>query len=183
MDFLDFDGRDLYFDAPSSEKVDELIQSASEAYPDEEAEFCLLKSYFLEPSSLYVLVAMYRYYYYQHRYEDAMEVAERALDVSGKQLGYIGSWQDLNMDILGSGVFVSMGLTRFYLLGLKASAYILMRLGDMEGAVDRLEKVREVDPSNQFGAQDLLEIAKRRLREIELDRSGIENVSTLSRYR
>ncbi len=183
MDFLDFEGRDLYFDSPNSSKVDELIHLSSEAYPDDKAEYYLLRSYFYEPDNLSVLVALYRYYYYQHQYERALNVAERALEVSGKQLGYMVGWEDLNQASLGNGVLVSMGLTRFYLLGLKASAYLLMRLDDLDGAIQRLSKIQELDPADQFGVNDLLAIARRRLNEQEIEKLGSDKVSALQSYR
>ena len=183
MDFLDFDGKDLYFDSSTSTEVDELIHQAALAYPDEQAELYLLRCYFYEPENLSVHVSLYRYYYYKHDYKSALKVAKHTLDVSGKVLGYMGSWKDLNQDELGNGVLVSMGLTRYYLLGLKASAYLLMRLEDLEGAVERLEKVKEMDPVNQFGVKDLLDIAKRRLREIEIEKHEAINIRALSSYR
>ena len=183
MDFLDFDGRDLYFDTPTSNEVEKLIHKASLAYPDKKAEFYLLRCYFYEPENLSVHVALYRYYYYQHDYQSAMKVAERTLEVSGKTLDYMGTWKDLNQDRLGGGVLVSMGLTRYYLLGLKASAYLLMRLGDLEGAIERLEKVKEMDPADKFGVQELIDIAKTRLSDIEIEKYDAENVSALNHYR
>ncbi len=183
MDFLDFDGRDLYFDSRTSEEVEELIHKASVAYPEDEAELYLLRCYFYEPDNLSVHVSLYRYYYYKHDYQSALKVAERTLEVAGKNLGYNESWRELSLARLSGGVMVSMGLTRYYLLGLKASAYLLMRLEDLKGAVERLEKVHEMDPADQFGIKDLLAIAKRRMSDIEIEKRGSGKVSIISNYR
>lgn len=183
MDFLDFDGKDLYFDSPTSKEVEELINKASILYPDEKAEQCLLRCYLAEPENLSVHVSLYRYYYYKHDYNSALKVAERTLETAGKSLGYLGNWKDLSQGNLMRGLLVSMGLTRYYLHALKASAYLLMRIDDLEQAVQRLEKVKEMDSENQFGVEELLQIAKRRLREIEIENYDADNVSTLSSYR
>ena len=110
-------------------------------------------------------------------------MAERTLETAGKSLGYLGNWKDLSQGNLMRGLLVSMGLTRYYLHALKASAYLLMRIDDLEQAVQRLEKVKEMDSENQFGVEELLQIAKRRLREIEIENYDADNVSTLSSYR
>ena len=159
MDFLDFEGQDLYFDEPVSDQVAELIQQAADLYPNAEAEAYLLRSYFLEPQHLTVLVALYRYFYYRHRYQDALLVAERALVLTGERLGLRTEWQQLSMSELGNGILVSMGFTRFYLLVLKASGYLKLRVGDVDDAILRLEKVVELDPRDQFGAGFLLDLA------------------------
>ena len=161
MDFLDFEGQDLYFDSPVSAEVSELLDTAAESYPDENAEKCLMRSYFLEPDHLMVLVALYRFFYYQHRYEDALIVADRSLKVAGEKLNLRTSWENLTPAHLGSGVFVSMGLTRFYLLGLKARSYLKLRLNDLDGAIECLDKLEELDPNDQFGYRFLTKIARR----------------------
>ena len=183
MDFLDFDGKDLYFDSPTSKEVEDLINKASILYPDEKAELCLLRCFLAEPENLSVHVSLYRYYYYKHDYVAALKVAERTLESAGKALGYLGNWKDMTEGNLMRGLLVSMGLTRYYMHALKASAYVLMRIDDLQQAVQRLEKVNEMDTENQFGAEELLQIARRRLREIEIENHEADNVSTLSSYR
>lgn len=160
MDFLDFEGQDLYFDDPISAEVSELIDNAARVYPDEKAEDYLMKAYFLEPSHFMVHVALYRYFYYQHRYEDALIIANRSLIVAGEKLNLRTNWENLSPEDIGSGVFVSMGLTRFYLLGLKAIAYLKLRLHKLDEAIDCLTKLKELDPNDQFGTEFLMKVAK-----------------------
>ena len=161
MDFLDFEGQDLYFDDPISDEVKGLLDNAAKIYPDEEAEHLLMRAYFFEPRHLMVLVALYRYFYYQHRYEDALIIADRSLEVSADKLDIRVNWWELKPEHLGSGVFISMGLTRFYLLGLKARAYLLLRLNDLDGAIDCLSKLEELDPNDQFGSAFLMKVARK----------------------
>ena len=159
MDFLDFEGEKLYFDEPVSEEVQNLLDEASELGRDDAAEQVLMRAYFLEPNHLTVLVAMYRYYYYTQRLADALVVGERALQVSADMLGLRTNWDELNIYELGEGVMVSMGLTRFYLHALKAVGFIYLRMQNIPESLARLNKLAELDTSDQFGARPLIEIA------------------------
>lgn len=179
MDFLDFDDHSLYFDEPLTEEQEALLVQASEHYPEPQAERLLSRLYAQKPESLTVLVALYRFYYYQHRYEEAFDVAERAINVSAKMMGLTMSWEQINEQYLGQGVFVSMGLLRFYMLALKGSAFLLLRLGRIEQAMPRLNKIVELDPADQFGAAFLLHMAQKE--QVNQSVAGQENIESLFR--
>lgn len=158
MDLMDFDQAGLYFDEPVAEPVQELIAEAGRHYGHTEAEALLHKAYFLAPEALVVLVALYRYYFYQHRLEDALIVADRALHIVGRRLGFPDEWTRLHPDFLGQAVMRSMGLLRFYLSVLKASGYINLRLGRMEQGRAQIEKLVELDSHDRFGGKALLAV-------------------------
>jgi tetratricopeptide (TPR) repeat protein len=159
MDLLDFTGEELYFDQPLSDGVEELLAAAAEGYGSEEAEQKLLTAYFLAPENFTVLVALYRYFYYQHRYGDALLVADRVLVITASLLGINSDWRRLTDMDLAYGVQHSMALTRFYLYALKGAGYLGLRLGDYQGARARLQKIVELDTSDRIGAKALLELA------------------------
>jgi tetratricopeptide (TPR) repeat protein len=161
LDLLEFESEDLYFDEPLNAEVKKNLETAAEAYAyDEEyAEISLMRAYFLEPEHPMVLVALYRYYYYQHRLADALLVADRVLQVFAKRLELPENWRELNEDWIGGGVLISMTLLRFYMLALKGAGYIELRLGEYESAIARLKKVVELDANDRLGAQALLNIA------------------------
>ena len=161
MDFLGYDDHSLYFDESLSEEYEAVLKHASELYPQPEAEAMLDRLHEAKPESLTVLVALYRFYYYQHRNEEALTIAEQAIKVSAQKMGLKMGWERLNEQYLGQGVFVSMGLIRFYMLALKGSAYLLLRLGRIDEAIPRLNKIVELDPSDQFGAEFLLHMAEK----------------------
>lgn len=169
MDFLDFSGEKLYFDDPVSLEVEKLLKRASDLGTSDDAEASLMRAYFLEPEHLTVQVALYRYFFYKHRYDEALVVADRTLEITAKRLGLRRSWSEMTATEMGHGVLVSMGLTRFYLFCLKASGYIYMRLGDMVSALERLNKMAQLDPADQFGSSILIEIAKRHMAKAEED--------------
>ena len=79
VDFLDLADGTLYFDEAPVPGVDALIAEAAALYGEPEAEARLLRAYFLAPEQLSVIVALYRYYFYQHRLDDTLIVAERAI--------------------------------------------------------------------------------------------------------
>jgi len=158
VDLLDFSESTLYFDEPLAEKASMLIEQAAAEYGDNDVEPLLLKAYEISPEHLTVLVALYRYYYYQHRLEDALEVAHKALAVSGERL-HFPNWNKLNTEHLGAGALVSMGMVRFYLLALKAAGYLNLRLLNWGPAIDMLMKVTELDEADRLGSAALLEIA------------------------
>ncbi|MDX1811044.1 MAG: hypothetical protein R3240_03795 [Gammaproteobacteria bacterium] len=159
MDLLDFEGQDLYFDEHIPAEVDALINDASELYGTPAAEEKLLKAFFLAPDNLTVLVALYRYYYYQHKYEETLVIAEHALKFSGQRLGFPRDWRELNIDYLGAGAIKSMGMVRFYLIALKGAGYINLRLSNFVVAQDMLTKVMELDSSNRLNVSELLAVA------------------------
>jgi tetratricopeptide (TPR) repeat protein len=160
MDLLDFDGEPMYFDEPVSPEVERLLSEAAEAYGDDEAEERLLLAYFHQPEHLTVLVALYRYFYYRHRYREALITADRAIALTAARLDLPASWKDLREADLGQSVLISMSLTRFLLLALKGSGYLLFRLGDAAEALERFEKVAEIDTSDRLGIGELRAMAR-----------------------
>ena len=158
MDLMDFDQPTLYYDDPVSPEVERLLGSAAASYGEDEAEASLLRAYFLAPEHLVVLVALYRYYFYQHRLEDALIVADRAMAVAGRRLALPEEWQHLHPEHVGHAVLRSMGLLRFYLLVLTAAGYIHMRLERFETGRAMLEKLAELDSHDRLGGKALLDV-------------------------
>lgn len=165
VDLLDFDQTALYFDDPVPSEVEALIAQAAGLYGEEKAEALLLRAYFLAPEQLSVLVALYRYYFYQHRLADALKVGQRALAVVGVRLGLPQDWTRLHPEHVGHAVMRSMGLTRFYLSVLKATAYILLRLDRRGEGRAMLAKLVELDSHDRMGAAALLAVVEASERE------------------
>lgn len=165
MDLQDFEAEDLYFNATIDPEVTSLLEEAANLYPEAEAETLLLRAYFLAPEDLNVLVALYRYFYYQHRLRDALVVAHKAIAVSGKRLHLPEDWRHLTRLHLGQGVLVSMTLTRFYLMAHKGAGYLEMRLGELADAVGRLQTLVNIDSNDRLSVKTLLDLAQERLQE------------------
>jgi len=160
MDLLDIKENNLYFDEPMPEEAEKLINSAAVQYGEKNVEPLLLRAYALAPRHLTILVGLYRYYYYQHRLHDALDVAHKTLNVAAKRLEFPSTYQDLTPLHMGAGALKSMGMVRFYLLALKAAGYLNLRLQRWNHAISMLSKVTELDQMDRLGANALLEIAK-----------------------
>jgi len=168
MDLLNFEQAELYFDEPISAEVEHLIEMGAENYGTDDGELMLLRANFIAPQHLVVLVALYRYYFYQHRFEDALLVAESTLAVVGRRLAFPDTWQRLCEANLGAGIMRSMGLVRFYLMVLKATGYVNLRLANFETGQAMLEKLVELDSHDRMGGKALLEV---------LQHSQMENIN------
>jgi hypothetical protein len=158
MDLLDFSDCKLYFEDDLPPEAERLIAQAAAEYGDPAAEFSLLRAHLLAPENLSVLVGLYRYYFYQHRLDDALIVAERAMQLSGRHLGLPTNWELLDETRLGTAAKNSFGLLRFYLLALKAASVVLLRLGQISASRARLIKLAGLDSRDQLGAAKLLEV-------------------------
>jgi hypothetical protein len=158
MDLMDFDQATLYFDDPISPEVERLIAQAGAGYGSDETENLLLRAYFLAPTQLVVLVALYRYYFYQHRLDDALIVADRTLEAAGSRLNFPEAWQQLHPEHLGYAAMRSIGLLRFYLMVLKAAGYINLRLGRTAAGEAMLKKLIEMDSHDRLGGKSLLDV-------------------------
>lgn len=158
MDLLDFSDCKLYFEDELPAAAERLIAQAASEYGEPAAEMSLLRAHLLAPENLSVLVGLYRYYFYQHRLEDALQVAERAMQLSGRHLGLPQDWKLLDETRLGSAAANSFGLLRFHLLALKAASVVLLRLGQISESRARLIKLAGLDSRDQLGAAKLLEV-------------------------
>lgn len=159
MDMQDFEGQDMYFDEPMPKQVEVLISEAAESYGNGDAEEKLLRAYVIAPKNLTLLVALYRFYYYQHRWHDALHIADQAMQVSGELLDMTTHWRLLTPGHLGKPALKSMGLLRFYFLALKGAGYLCLRMENRDDAIERLQKVVQLDPQDRLGASFLLNMA------------------------
>ena len=155
MDLLDFDDPDLYFERAEDPDVTRLIALASVRYGTKAAEQALRDALGLSPDSLLVLVALYRYYYYQHNLESARAIGERALGVVSEQLG-LSADVPPGCDELGAAFRRAPAAARFYLLTRKALGYLSLRLGDWGEARSQLTAVAEFDHHDRLGCKLLL---------------------------
>ena len=157
MDLSDLGKASLYFDPPPPVAVDNLLRQA-EGATESGAELALLKAHLLAPENLSVLLALYRHYRERGDLGTALVVAERGCRIAGGPLGFPDDWRELEALHLGRAVVVSMGRVRFYLLALKASAYLCLRLGRLDEGYQRLCRVRRLDERDRLGAGSLLNI-------------------------
>lgn len=159
IDLLDTDGDDLYFLSPLADNIDRLLRDAADRYETGDAELPLLRAYALSNRHLTVLVGLYRYYYYQHRLEEAISIAEQAMEITGQRLSLDQHWTALNLQTFSQKASETqlISMARFYLMALKGWAYLKLRLSQIDEGVSALKKILELDPQDRVGAKALLE--------------------------
>lgn len=162
MDLLDFEAKDLYFQQEDSQEVQDLIKFASELYASGEAELPLLKAYLRAPESLNVLVALNRFYYYQHRLSEALIISEKALSLIQNGIDLPDNWRLLEMSHINDAPKQSLSRIRLYLFTLKSIGFLNMRLENLELSRCIFEKLVAVDVKDRIGAKGLLELVLQR---------------------
>lgn len=144
--------------APNMEPaVNALLQQAVAAYSDtERAEDLLWQAQRMAPRQLEVYIALYKFYFYKYRLEDAERVAGMALAQAAEQGGFSADWRLLSV---ASTDWCRDGAERVYLYSLKALGFIRLRRGDADGGTAILEKLTELDPTDQVGGSVLMDLA------------------------
>lgn len=162
MDLLEFDAKDLYFEREDSPEVKALIQYASEGYASGEAELLLLKAYLRSPESLNVLVALNRFYYYQHRLQEALLISEKALVLIQRGIGFPEHWEMLEARHIDAAPKDLLTRIRLYLFTLKSVGFLNMRLENLPLSRSIFEKLVALDSKDRIGAKGLLELVVHR---------------------
>jgi tetratricopeptide (TPR) repeat protein len=168
MDLLDFEAQGLYFEQPDVAGVKELIATAAENYAGGNAELALLKAYFLAPESLNVLVALNRFYYYQHRLEEALSATTKVLTVIRPMIAFPEDWHELQSGHIDDAPADLLTKIRLYLFTLKAVGFLNMRLGNLDLSQSVFEKLVELDSKDRIGAQGLLELVVKRKTDVAM---------------
>ncbi len=120
----------------------ELIQRARDAVPGHPA----------------TLIALYRYHFYGHRLNQALDVAQDALAMARSAL------QPPVQDDAGALPVISdddarfNAAARFYLFTLKGYAYLHLRLGHIESGRLALSTLKQLDPHDRVGGAVLLTV-------------------------
>ncbi len=141
---------DVLFAPDMPSDVNEVLQEAVALYEDtSRAEDTLWHAYNMAPDRLEVYVALYKFYFYKNKIEDAEDVALLALRKSAELGGFPSDWRVLNVD--STQWIPAQVPQRFYLYTLKALAFINLRFGRNSVAEELLDKLAELDPEDQVG--------------------------------
>jgi Flp pilus assembly protein TadD len=126
---------------------------------DAVAEQWLLQAATLAPEHPAVLLAHYRYFLYKHRYQEAERYARRCLGQASDELGLpavLMDTQPTHADFTSTDPRV-----RFWLYGMQALGYVVIRAGRQQEGVALMRKVVELDPSDQTKTRVLLEVIEK----------------------
>lgn len=161
MDLLQFEAQDLYFQQEDSQEVQDLIRFASELYGSGEAELPLLKAYLRAPESLNVLVALNRFYYYQHRLTEALLISEKALMLIRQGIDFPDDWRQLDVKHISGAPKDVLVRIRLYLFTLKSIGFLNMRIKNLTLSRSIFQKLVELDDKDRIGAKSLLDMVVR----------------------
>jgi tetratricopeptide (TPR) repeat protein len=143
-------------DIPSH--INACLQKAVAAYDDSEtAEKLLWQAHKLDPNQLEVYVALYKFYFYKNRVDEAEAVVLQSLKQAAELGRFDADWKRLTPS--SSDWYSTANPQRLYLYALKALSFIKLRRSDVEGAQSILAKLRELDPTDQVGGSVLQDLA------------------------
>jgi hypothetical protein len=142
--------------------VNEQLQKAASSITNgPESLEALCMAHVMAPQQLEVLVALYKFHFYQGALDQAEDYVFQALIKSAQAGGFKYDWERLTPestdwnDVRGPG--------RVYLYSLKALAFIRLRQDNPAHAENILDTLRRLDPEDKVGAnviRDLLHAMK-----------------------
>ena len=138
--------------------VDQRLTMAAASYHDAKtAEALLLDAQSIDPTCLPVYFALYKFYFYKSRLNEAEDITRQALVTSAAQADIPEDWRQL---AFGSSDWSATDQPQhFYLFSLKALAFIRLRLGHGDEAQAILTKLEELDPLDTVGASVIRALA------------------------
>jgi len=112
----------------------------------------------MKPDQLEVYIALYKICFYRGHFDEAEQVALDALQQSAKDAGFDNDWQQLNPD--STDWTVNEGPARLYLYSLKALAFICLRKGQHDVALQVLKKLQQLDSNDLVGGSVIMDLAQ-----------------------
>ncbi|MES9812515.1 MAG: hypothetical protein ABW161_06585 [Candidatus Thiodiazotropha sp.] len=154
-----FTGNYVHFGFGLAPEVNAHLQRAAAVVTNRDSSLeALIEALKLAPDQLEVLVALYKFHFYQGETEKAQDLVFQTLIKSSLLGGFSHDWKRLSskstdwVDPRGPG--------RVFLYSLKALAFIRLRQNDLTDAESILGVLNRLDPTDQVGAdvvRDLLQ--------------------------
>jgi hypothetical protein len=123
------------------------------------AEQLFLQAQQLDTSCLQTYFALYKFYFYQGRLEEAETHVLAGLTVAASQGGFPGDYRLLALET-GRWDMYASEICLFYLYTLKALAFIKLRQDQAIEAHSILALLREIDPEDRCGASVIMQLAQ-----------------------
>lgn len=143
-------------------RAERALRAAGQSFEhDTIAEQWLLKAASIAPDHPAILLGHYRYHLYKHHYHDAEHYARRCLAVAADELGIPNdplAARATHADFASSDPRV-----RFWLYGVQALGYVIIRAGRTQQGIALLRKLVELDPSDQTKTLALLHVIEQAL--------------------
>jgi tetratricopeptide (TPR) repeat protein len=129
------------------------LKLASDSYADTQTSEEQIRLALTEnPDSLDALVGAYRFFFYKHNYEQALQIGDRLMSFLEKRSHLDESTLALRQDLDD---------VRLYLSCLFSTSWVLCRMEKMDEARERVERLNTLDPQDKFGGGFLKNILDR----------------------
>ena len=147
----------LFGDATETLDVRALLEGARQARTDPvAAERAVTSALAAAPDDFGARLGAYRFYFYNHRFGEALPHAAFLVRLVARRLNVAGDWRDVQP---GDAPFEALEeAPGLYLQALLAWGYCRARLGERAEGAEAIAKVAELNPSDRFGARRLLAV-------------------------
>ena len=110
------------------------------------------------PNQLEVLIALYKFHFYQGDLQKSEEIVFQTLVKASVQGGFSNEWKELTQD--SSDWSDPRGPGRVFLYSLKALAFIRLRQNNQRDARRILSTLKRLDPQDMVGADVIRDLLK-----------------------
>ncbi|WP_221797290.1 hypothetical protein [Oceanobacter mangrovi] len=148
--------KDLFADAPlpadkvTSMALQQLLREPINVNDDwQRAENLLLQVDQALGGRLETKVALYKMYAYSNRFEQSFELIHQVLQQGGAAIDWPADWRQLPDQAVDRALI--KGPLRLYLYSMKALGFVSLRSGQIEQAVEVLNKLELLDPADEVG--------------------------------
>jgi hypothetical protein len=131
--------------APAAAHLIEVARNA----PRDQAAAALWTAAVSAPDNLPVYYLLYKFHASLGELERAHEAAAKGLHAAARAAALPADWRLVQP---GDTNFSVPGAARFWLFTLKALAFISLRRGDRDAALNLVAQLRRLDPADQLGA-------------------------------
>lgn len=141
-------------------EVNNLLQAAvaASSVDQNQAENLFLQAQKLDNHCLQTYFALYKFYFFQKRLDDAERIVFAGLEESARQGGFPNDYRQLVQYRHKWNLYANEG-TLFYLYTLKALAFIKLRQGYAIDAKQVLAHLQLLDPQDLSGASVIMDLA------------------------
>ena len=141
-------------------RAERALRAAGLSWHDEpEAERQLAEACLYASGHIAVAIAHYRYHLYKHRFHEAEGFARECLRRAARDLGLPEDPRAVRPE--HADFTAQEAGVRFWLYGLQAYGYVLLRCGRREEGVETLQRLVELDQTDQTKTRILLEVITR----------------------
>ena len=147
----------LFGDAAEALDVRALLEGARQARTDPvAAERAVASALAAAPDDFGARLGAYRFYFYNHRFGEALPHAAFLVRLVARRLNIAGDWRAVQP---GDAAFEALEeAPGLYLQALLAWGYCHARLGERVESAEAIAKVAALDPRDRFGARRLLAV-------------------------